>query len=68
MLESFSIVMAACMQDGYIDRDIQLLAYKFKVFLSDFSMFDNGMKSRNNMLDFVPHHNQLYVSESGEEE
>jgi hypothetical protein len=44
-LESFSVMMAACMQDGYSDRDIQLLAYKIKVFLSYFSTFDNGMKS-----------------------
>jgi hypothetical protein len=68
MLESFSVMMAACMQDGYSDRDIQLLAYKIKVFISVFSTFDNGMKSRNNVLDFVLHHNQLSVSESGEEE
>jgi hypothetical protein len=38
------------------------------VFLSDFSTFDNGTRSQNNVLDFVPHHNQLSVSESVEEE
>jgi hypothetical protein len=68
MLESFYGMMAACMQDGYSERDIQLLAYKNKVFLSDLSTFENGMKSRNNVLDFAPDHNQLFVSESGEEE
>jgi hypothetical protein len=68
MLESFSVMMAACMQDGYSNHDIQLLAYNIKVFLSDFSTFDNGMKSQNNVLDFVPHHNKLSVSELGEEE
>jgi hypothetical protein len=68
MLESFSVTMTACMQDGYSGRVIQFISYKIKVFLSDFSTFDNGMKSRNNVLDFLPHHNQLSVSKSGEEE
>jgi hypothetical protein len=68
MLESLSVTMTACMQDGYSDCDIQLLAYKIKVLISIFSTFDNGMKSRENVLDFSPHHNQLSVSESGEEE
>jgi hypothetical protein len=51
MLESFSIMMAACMHSEYCKHDIHLLDLKIKVFLSDFARFDEGMKSRNDALN-----------------
>jgi hypothetical protein len=51
MLESFSMMMAGCMQSEYCKHDIHLLRLKIKVFLSDFARFDEGMKSRNEALN-----------------
>jgi hypothetical protein len=60
ILESFSIMMASCMQSEYCKHVIHLLDIKIKVFLSECARFDEGMKSRNDALNVdVPRNTPL---------